>query len=159
MINFLLLFLLGGCTSIKSLNGNYDVDIEYKARSLASFMKTQKEVPESEEEAFDRMILRWMQQNQYSVKIDYPHLTLTTIKPKQPPEVKVFKMQKFGRNRYNLVNEDGPNKRGIDYVYDPHEQTLTSEVVRYIKRDNQRLEAIVKTPVDEVEAQGTQPHP
>jgi hypothetical protein len=140
MINLLTVVLLIGCTSSKSLNGDYDVDIEYKARSLASAMKDYLDIPESEEEEFDSMILRWLQQNQYNVKIDYPYLTLTTIKPEEPLMVDVYKMQKIGRNRYNLVNEDGRNKRGIDYEYDPHKHTLTSVVIRYIKRDNQALE-------------------
>jgi len=135
------LSLLVGCSSTKSINGEYDVDIEYKARGTANAIESVgHQLPIPKEEYIQRY-LEDIKTHQYEATVEYPYLVVTINAPDKEEKVVRFKLQETDNNRYSVTRESingepetDPEKVKFELTYNPVDKSLSSETARYIKR-------------------------
>ena len=133
IVGILILVLLIGCTSTKSINGKYDVDIEHKARGTAEALESAGHPLPLPKEEFIKKYLEDMKGRQYVAEIEYPFLRKTASYPDKPSKTIVFNLEKVDETHYTATRPDRPEVV-LNYTYDPVTKSFTSMTSKLIKR-------------------------
>jgi hypothetical protein len=131
IIGIAMMALLVGCSSTKSLNGQYDVDNEHWARGMAEIIRTT--TPDVSEEFYLPQLMKKVNIWKFKAEVDFPVLRITKSYPDKPAKTLEYNLEQVDETHYTAIDPNEP-EGFINFTYDPEDGSLTSLVYRLIKR-------------------------